>query len=235
MTTPIADYAIVGDGRSAALISRAGSLDWLCWPRFDSPSIFAAILDEERGGRFSVAPGVPFRSTRAYLGETNVLETRFLTASGELALTDFMPVLSGIDSARSMYPGHELVRVVRCKRGAVDVAIVFDPRPDYGRRKAAIRTMGKLGLRVDCGGDAILSLLTDAPLGAEVDPALAVEPEVDGRRNRLARAPEGDDQRVPPAIERGEVLRRAGPPAHIECAGVANRVEEAVLRVVQPR
>src|SRR5439155_2824691 len=109
----------------------------------------------------------PYRSTRAYLGETNVLETRFLTASGELALTDFMPVLSGIDSARSMYPGHELVRVVRCKRGAVDVAIVFDPRPDYGRRKAAIRTMGTLGLRVDCGGDAILSLLTDAPLGAE--------------------------------------------------------------------
>jgi len=167
VTTPIADYAIVGDGRSAALISRAGSLDWLCWPRFDSPSIFAAILDEERGGRFSVAPDGPYRSTRAYLGETNVLETRFLTASGELALTDFMPVLSGIDSARSMYPGHELVRVVRCKRGAVDVAIVFDPRPDYGRRKAAIRTMGKLGLRVDCGGDAILSLLTDAPLGAE--------------------------------------------------------------------
>src|SRR5207244_8801558 len=77
--------------------------------------------------------------------------------------------------------------------------------------------------------------LGDAPLGAEVDPALAVEPEVDGRRNRLARAPEGDDQRVPPAIERGEVLRRAGPPAHIECAGVANRVEGAVLRVVQPR
>src|SRR5439155_6666588 len=167
VTTPIADYAIVGDGRSAALISRAGSLDWLCWPRFDSPSIFAAILDEERGGRFSVAPDGPYRSTRAYLGETNVLETRFLTASGELALTDFMPVRSGIDSARSMYPGHELVRVVRCKRGAVDVAIVFDPRPDYGRRKAAIRTMGKLGLRVDCGGDAILTLLTDAPLGAE--------------------------------------------------------------------
>jgi len=167
VTTPIADYAIVGDGRSAALISRAGSLDWLCWPRFDSPSIFAAILDEERGGRFSVAPGVPFRSTRAYLGETNVLETRFQTASGELALTDFMPVLSRFDSARSMHPGHEVVRIARCERGEVEVEIVFDPRPDYGRRKAPIRSMGKLGLHVDCGGDAIVTLLTDAPLGAE--------------------------------------------------------------------
>ena len=167
MTTPIADYAIVGDGRSAALISRAGSLDWLCWPRFDSPSIFAAILDEERGGRFSVAPEGPFRSTRSYLGETNVLETRFLTASGELAITDFMPVLTQSDSARGMHPGHELVRIARCERGEVDVAMVFDPRPDYGRRKAPIRAMGKLGLRVDCGGDAIVTLLTDAPLGAD--------------------------------------------------------------------
>jgi GH15 family glucan-1,4-alpha-glucosidase len=167
VTTPIADYAIVGDGRSAALISRAGSLDWLCWPRFDSPSIFAALLDEERGGRFSVAPAAPFRSTRSYLGETNVLQTRFRTASGELALTDFMPVLSRFDSARSLHPGHELVRVARCEGGEVEVEIVFDPRPDYGRRKAVIRSMGKLGLRVDCGGDAILSLLTDGPLGAE--------------------------------------------------------------------
>jgi GH15 family glucan-1,4-alpha-glucosidase len=167
MTTPIADYAIVGDGRSAALISKAGSLDWLCWPRFDSPSIFAAILDEERGGRFSVAPAMPFRSTRSYLGDTNVLKTRFETASGELALTDFMPVLSRIDSARSLHPGHEVVRIARCERGEVEVDILFDPRPDYGRRKAAIRSIGKLGLRVDCGGDAIVVLLTDAPLGAE--------------------------------------------------------------------
>jgi GH15 family glucan-1,4-alpha-glucosidase len=167
VTTPIADYAIVGDGRSAALISRAGSLDWLCWPRFDSLSIFAAILDDEHGGRFSIAPDGPSRSTRTYLGETNVLETRFLTPSGELALTDFMPVQSRIDSARGVHPGHELVRIARCERGEVEVAIAFDPRPDCARHKAPIRAMGKLGLRVDCGGDAILTLLTDAPLGAE--------------------------------------------------------------------
>src|SRR5437868_3690237 len=70
-------------------------------------------------------------------------------------------------SARGLHPGHELVGIARCERGEVDVAIAFDPRPDYGRRKAPIRAMGKLGLRVDCGGDAILSLLTDAALGAD--------------------------------------------------------------------
>ena len=70
MITPIRDYAIVGDCRSAALISRAGSLDWLCWPRFDSSSVFAAILDDEDGGRFSIAPPRPFRTDRCYLGET---------------------------------------------------------------------------------------------------------------------------------------------------------------------
>ncbi len=69
----IHDYAIVGDCRSAALISRFGSCDWLCWPRFDSPSLFAAILDEERGGRFSISPAGEFQSRRSYLGETNVL------------------------------------------------------------------------------------------------------------------------------------------------------------------
>jgi len=167
MTAAIADHAIVGDCRSAALISRDGSLDWLCWPRFDSPSVFAAILDEDRGGRFGIAPAGPFRSERGYLGETNVLQTRFFAASGELTVTDFMPALAGTDALRQPQPGHELVRIARCERGEVEVAIVFDPRPDYGRFAPRIHSLGKLGLRVDAGGGAMLSLLTDAPLGPE--------------------------------------------------------------------
>src|SRR3954467_14683597 len=87
---PIADYALIGDCRSAALISRDGSLDWLCWPRFDSPSLFAALLDPE-GGRWTVAPPAPFHSRRAYLAGTNVLETRFTRGEGQLIVTDLMP------------------------------------------------------------------------------------------------------------------------------------------------
>ncbi|OLC72176.1 MAG: hypothetical protein AUG04_03685 [Deltaproteobacteria bacterium 13_1_20CM_2_69_21] len=106
MTAAIADHAIVGDCRSAALISRDGSLDWLCWPRFDSPSVFAAILDEDRGGRFGIAPAGPFRSERGYLGETNVLQTRFFAASGELTLTDLMPALSLVRLLSGGCPAH---------------------------------------------------------------------------------------------------------------------------------
>jgi GH15 family glucan-1,4-alpha-glucosidase len=72
MSAAIGDHAVIGDCRSAALITRDGSLDWLCWPLFDSPSLFAAILDEERGGRFSLAPAGRFRAERNYLPESNV-------------------------------------------------------------------------------------------------------------------------------------------------------------------
>jgi GH15 family glucan-1,4-alpha-glucosidase len=163
MTAAIHDHAIVGDGRSAALISRGGSVDWLCWPRFDSPSIFAAILDEERGGRFTISPAGAFRSERAYLRDTNVLATRFHAAGGDLTLTDFMPILSLEDARRRMHPEQELQRIVRCDRGEVEVEIVFDPRPDYARRKPVLRSLGKLGLRADVPG-GLLTLITDAPL-----------------------------------------------------------------------
>src|ERR1051325_5720657 len=90
---PIADYAIIGCTRSAALISRAGSIDWLAWPRFDAPSVFARLLDWQRGGCFSIAPAAPFRVTRRYIGDTNVLETTFRCDGGAVKLVDLMPVM----------------------------------------------------------------------------------------------------------------------------------------------
>src|SRR6478672_4621676 len=93
----IADYAIIGCTRSAALISREGSIDWLCWPRFDSASIFARIIDYQKGGYFSIAPVGKFRSQRQYLEGTNVLQTAFETEGGIVQLTDLMPVMREAD------------------------------------------------------------------------------------------------------------------------------------------
>src|SRR5919204_4004634 len=90
----IQDYAIIGNGRSAALISNRGSIDWLCWPRFDSASIFAAILDPSIGGHWTIQPNSDSQSTRHYIDNTNVLQTVFANESGEIFLTDFMPVTS---------------------------------------------------------------------------------------------------------------------------------------------
>src|SRR2546423_4911516 len=93
-TRKIQDYAVIGDGRSAALVSRNGSVDWLCWPRFDSPSLFGGLLDRHIGGAWGIAPAGPARIERRYLDGTNVLQTRVHTATGSVALTDFMPAAS---------------------------------------------------------------------------------------------------------------------------------------------
>lgn len=90
----IGDYAPMGDCRSAALVSREGSLDWLRFPRFDSPSIFAAVLDPERGGYFRIRPTGAFRTERRYMPDTNILETTFYGSSGAFVLRDLVPVRS---------------------------------------------------------------------------------------------------------------------------------------------
>jgi GH15 family glucan-1,4-alpha-glucosidase len=158
----IQDYAIIGDCRSSALVSNRGSIDWLSWPRFDSPAIFAALLDEHRGGRWSLAPAAPFRTTRRYIEDTNVLETRFETDAGALVTTDFMPARSEEWKRHTMTPDHEIVRVVRCERGEFDVDHMFDPKPGFGERPTRIHDAGALGLRIDAE-PGLLVLRTDMP------------------------------------------------------------------------
>src|SRR4051812_44853089 len=85
---PIEDYAVIGDCRTAALISSDGSIDWLCLPHFSAPSVFAALLDRDRGGYFSIRPVGDYAVTRRYVGSSAVLETQFLCATGTLTLTD---------------------------------------------------------------------------------------------------------------------------------------------------
>ncbi len=146
----IHDYGIVGDCRSAALISRAGSIDWLCWPRFDKPSIFAALLDREQGGFWRISPVQPSTIQRRYLTESNVLETKFIAQSGAVVLTDLMP---GISQAfqQKMQPDHQVIRRVVCVAGEVEMEIEFSPMADYGTSSVEMRDCGILGLRFVVG------------------------------------------------------------------------------------
>jgi GH15 family glucan-1,4-alpha-glucosidase len=128
----IGDYAIIGDCRSAALISREGSLDWLCLPHFSSPSIFGALLDQERGGRFLITPVASALTSRRYLPGTNVLETTFRTADGVVRLTDVMTIPCG----PTLQPMREVLRLVEGLEGAVPVRVDIELRPDYGRTAA---------------------------------------------------------------------------------------------------
>src|SRR5688572_18551762 len=145
----IQDYAVIGDGRSAALVSRDGSIDWLCWPRFDSPSLFGRILDRRKGGSWSIAPTAPARIGRRYIDGTNVLQTRFHTDTGEVVLTDFMPATSEKQKGEMLWPEHELVRLVECEQGEVEIHTHFNPRPDYSREAVLMRDAGPLGLRLE--------------------------------------------------------------------------------------
>ena len=127
---PIEDYGIVGDCRTAALVSRDGAIEWLCLPDYASPSIFAHILSPGRGGRFSIRPRAPFISTRRYLGLSPVVETTFETGSGCARLIDLMPIVDGV---QSLQPMREVLRIIEGISGHIEMDIAIDVRPDYAR------------------------------------------------------------------------------------------------------
>jgi GH15 family glucan-1,4-alpha-glucosidase len=164
-SAPIQDYAPIGNGRSLALVSRFGSIDWLCWPRFDSPSIFARLLDTHAGGSWSIHPTAPCGADRRYLEDTNVLETRFTTDQGTIVLTDLMTIAGERDRARFLLPENEIVRRLVCLDGEVETEMIYDPRPEYGRYRVAIENAGVLGIRIDMGSH-LLSLRSEVDLNA---------------------------------------------------------------------
>jgi GH15 family glucan-1,4-alpha-glucosidase len=161
----IGDYAVVGDCRSSALISRSGSVDWLCWPRFDSPSIFGALLDHQKGGHFAIGPAGPSTVERQYVGSTNVLETTFRTDTGTLRLTECMPVAAEREKRRQLWPARHLLRVVECVDGEIDVQVHCAPRPDYARAMPAVHDRGALGIFYEHGA-SVFVLRSEIPLTA---------------------------------------------------------------------
>jgi GH15 family glucan-1,4-alpha-glucosidase len=128
---PIADHGLIGDLQTAALVTADGSVDWFCCPRFDSPSVFASLLDHDKGGRFRIAPeGGDYVAKQLYFPDTAILITRFLTPGGVGEVVDFMPV----PDTRQATDRHRLVRLVRCVRGELRLVVECAPRFDYGRQ-----------------------------------------------------------------------------------------------------
>ena len=137
---PIGDYGIIGDMRSVALIGKNGSLDWCCLPYFDSPSVFAAILDDRKGGRWILSPeGDPFLK-QIYLPDTNVLVTRFFSDQGMAELVDFMPI--GPEAGgQTEQAARQIVRMVKAIRGTVRFRTECRPAFDYARRPHLLELM----------------------------------------------------------------------------------------------
>jgi GH15 family glucan-1,4-alpha-glucosidase len=200
----ISDHGIIGDLQTAALVATDGTIDFFCCPRFDSPSIFASLLDAERGGQFRIAPaGDGYVTRQLYFPETAMLITRFMTADGVGEVLDFMPVIEGGPTDR-----HRIVRKLRVARGTMRFVLDLQPRFDYGRREHTIelsdtgavfragdteltvhttgrRTAGQGGATVERAGSGLRATITMR----ETDPAAGIVLESAG----------GPPQALPPA------------------------------------
>jgi GH15 family glucan-1,4-alpha-glucosidase len=162
---PIADYALLSDCRSAALVGAGGSVDWLCFPRFDSPSVFGRILGDD-AGFWAIRPVDATSTSRRYVGPSMVLETTYTTGSGTVTVTDALLLGDG-------NRGHELgagspgalLRSVTCTAGEAAVDVIFDPRPEYGLVRPLLQQVG--GGLLARGGADVLAL--SSPVNLELD------------------------------------------------------------------
>ena len=157
---PIENYGIIGDLNTVALVGLNGSIDFMCFPNFDSPSIFAALLDSEKGGSFQIHPLFDGMKTKQlYLPDTNVLLTRFLSAEGVGEITDFMPV-------EELYNGKELIRRVTTIRGEVRYEMHCMPRFNYARSEHIVQAISGTEVIFTGSGDNnhVLRLKSSVPL-----------------------------------------------------------------------
>ncbi len=184
---PISDYAIIGDSRACALVSIDGSIDWLCLPRFDSPSLFGRMLDWDKGGYFQIRPDVMYAAKRRYIDETNVLETTFETAEGSVRLIDFMPAQRERVKRATLAPLRMVVRIVEGLAGRVPMRIDYEPRPDYGRGRARLTTQTAFEVTA-ARRRHVTHLRTDVPVHLLDGAACGTFEVTAGRRLRFALA-----------------------------------------------
>jgi GH15 family glucan-1,4-alpha-glucosidase len=140
---PIENYGVIGNLQTVALVGIDASIDFLCFPYFDSPSIFGSLLDVERGGSFSLSPVLQHRRPKQiYLLNSNILLTRFLSPDGVGEVSDFMPI--SLEAEHGRYdPSHQLVRRAKCVRGEVKFQMICDPQFNYGRSKHQVKLLSE--------------------------------------------------------------------------------------------
>lgn len=183
----ISDHGLIGDLQTGALVGTDGTIDWFCFPRFDSPSVFASLLDAERGGYFRIRPAVGEYVTRQlYLPNTAILITRFLTEDGVGEVIDFMPVIEGAATDR-----HRLARLVRVVRGRMEFVGDIQPRFDYGRATHTVEVTDD-GVRFASANQS----LTLHRVG---------EPVLRGDRRAARVEQDGDGIRITLGLEAGEI------------------------------
>jgi GH15 family glucan-1,4-alpha-glucosidase len=169
---PIADYGVIGDARSVALVSRNGSIDWWCLPHFDGDAVFGRLLDANIGGYFSIEPLDDYETSRSYVHDTNILTTEFRTATGSVKLTDFMPALTELQKETFPIPDREIVRRISGVSGQMRLHVRIKVRPDYGRRTPRIRKQNDRTYMISWGAYALL-LVTSQPFTIEPQGILA--------------------------------------------------------------
>jgi GH15 family glucan-1,4-alpha-glucosidase len=158
----LGDYGIIGNFDTCALVSNDGSIDWCCFPHIESPSVFAAILDVDKGGHFSIMPAGSFSSESTYIKNTNVLKTVFRSPSGVIELVDFMPLK--IEGKRDELAHQLICRKVTCRQGSIRLKISFKPRFNYAQAKTNVRT-AKGGI---LAASTCNQIFLTAPLGFQI-------------------------------------------------------------------
>ena len=208
---PIRDYALIGDAHTAALVAGDGSIDWCCWPHFDSPAVFCRLLDARKGGFFQIRPVRDYTATRSYLGPTAVLATTFTTDDGRVRLTDFMPVerMDGGRAGEDIGSSRRILRLIECLAGSPEIEVSFRPTFDYARARADVEV--REGGAVARSGREALAL--SCPARLELDDTGAARGRLrlsQGERHWVALTYHADAAREDPEPSTADADRRLG-------------------------